>query len=181
MQTEPEIAFRHVEPSEAVQQQIVDEIDRLDALDESLITCRVMVELGDRRHQTGNQYHVRIDLTRPGAEIVVDRRPPEHRAHEELAQAIGEAFEAARKRLLEDKERSRRDVKQHEEPPTGRVRTKFPELGYGFIEDRVGMEIYFHRNAVRAGSFDDLEEGTRVRFRVEQGEEGPQATFVEPL
>ena len=181
MQTEPEIAFRHVQPPAAVKRQIIDEVDRLDALDDRLITCRVMVELPDRRHRTGNLYHVRIDLTRPGAEIVVDRSPPQHRAHEELSQAIGEAFDAARRRLLEVKAKTRGELKQHDEPPIGRVRAVFTALGYGFIQAPDGYDVYFHRNAVRDGGFEALSEGTAVRFQEEAGEEGPQATFVESV
>lgn len=181
MQTEPEIAFRHVELTTDAEQQIIDEIDRLDALDDRLIACRIMVEMPDRRHRTGNLYHVRIGLTRPGAEIVVDRNPPQHEAHEELSQAIGEAFDAVRKRLLEEKAKQRGDVKKHEEPPVGRVRTVFADLGYGFIQAPDGYDVYFHRNAVRNGSFETLAEGKAVRFQEAPGEEGPQATFVEPI
>lgn len=181
MQTEPEIAFRNVEPSQTLKEQIVDHIDRLDELDDQLITCRVMVELRDHRHRRGNLYHVRIDVTRPGAEIVVDRHPPKHDAHEDIQQAVGEAFDAARKRLLEEKAKRRGEVKQHETSPTGHVRTIFPDHGYGFIEAPDGYDVYFHRNALKGVAFDRLEVGTRVRYVEEAGEEGPQASVVEAL
>lgn len=180
MQTEPEIAFRHMEPTEAIERRLADEIDRLDALDDRLITCRIMVELPERRQRKGNLYRVRINLTRPGDEIVVDRHPAEHSAHEDPLLAIGEAFSAARKRLLQAKARRRGEVKEHEGPPRGLVSRLFPGEDYGFIEAADGRDVYFHRNAVANDGFDRLAEGMTVRYVEEQGEEGPQATVVEP-
>ncbi|MDZ7778862.1 MAG: cold shock domain-containing protein [Gemmatimonadota bacterium] len=139
------------------------------------------IELRDHRHRTGNLYHVRIDLTRPGSEIVVNRNPPEHHAHEDVDQAVGQAFDAARKRLLEEKAKRRGEVKQHETPPAGRVRTVFLDHGYGFIEAPDGYDVYFHMNALKGLAFDTLEVGTPVRYVEEAGEEGPQATVVEPF
>lgn len=181
MQTPPEIAYRHVEPTESIKALIADEIERLDALDDRLMTCRVMIELPEHRHRSGDLHHVRIDLTRPGTEIVVDRHPAKHRAHEDILQAIGEAFDTMRARLLEEKSKQRGQVKRHASHPEGRVRTVFHDLGYGFIEALDGHDVYFHRNAVRNGSFEDMAEGARVRYAEEQGDNGPQAMVVELL
>jgi cold shock CspA family protein/ribosome-associated translation inhibitor RaiA len=181
MQTEPQITFRHVEPNAAIEKKLLDEIDRLERLEDRLIACRIMVELPDRRHRKGNLYHVRIDLVMPGEEIVVDRHPPKHSADEDALIAIGEAFDAARKRLVQTKARRQpQDVRHREEPPRGRVSRLVPEEDYGFIEAADGREIYFHRNAVASGGFDRLEIGTPVTFAEEDGEKGPQATIVHP-
>jgi cold shock CspA family protein/ribosome-associated translation inhibitor RaiA len=179
MQTEPQIAFRHVEPNEAARTRILEEIDRLELLDDRLIACRLMIELPERRHRKGNRYHVRIDLVMPGEEFVVDRHPPKHSADEDLLIAIGEAFDAARKRLIQAKDRRRREVKHHEGRPRGRISRLVVEEDYGFIEAADGHEVYFHRNAVASGEFDRLEIGRAVSFQEEQGEKGPQATIVE--
>ncbi len=180
MQTEPEISFLHVEPTEAIRKKLVDEIDRLDRLDDRLIACRVKIDLPERRHKKGNLYHVRIDLTTPGEEIVVDRHPPGHQTLEDPLVAIGEAFDAARKRLIQAKDRRRREMKHHEEPARGRISRLVPEEDHGFIDAADGHEVYFHRNAVAAGAFDRLEIGTGVRFLEEEGDKGAQATIVEP-
>lgn len=176
MQIEPEIAFRNVEPTDEVKEQIRKGIARLENVYDRLTSCRLMVELPDRRHQSGNLYHVRIDLTMPGHEIVIRRVPPEHRANEELSQAMGEAFDRARDKLVEHARQLRGDVKAHEVPAHGRVARLFPE--YGFIEATDGLDVYFHRNSVVRGRYDDLEEGSEVRFVLEQGDEGPQASSV---
>ncbi|MFP3949457.1 MAG: cold-shock protein [Longimicrobiales bacterium] len=38
--------------------------------------------------------------------------------------------------------------------------------------------MYFHRNSLVNGDFEDMEVGTIVRFAEERGEKGPQASSV---
>ncbi|MDH5761135.1 MAG: cold shock domain-containing protein [Gemmatimonadota bacterium] len=178
MQNPPEIAFRNVSPSEAIQESIGDAIDRLDALDARLTSCHVMVEQVEGRQRTGNLFHVRIAMNVPGGELVVSRHPPEHRGHEDITQAIGEAFDDATRMLVESKRRRKGDVKHHQIPDHGKVRTLDVSGGFGFIETLDGQEVYFHRNAVLDRAFDHLEPGTEVRFVPEMGEKGPQASAV---
>jgi len=44
-----------------------------------------------------------------------------------------------------------------------------------------GREVYFHRNSVADGKFDDLKVGQEVRFSETVGDKGPQATSVHPV
>jgi cold shock CspA family protein/ribosome-associated translation inhibitor RaiA len=179
MRIAPEIAFRRVEPDPVIEKMILEGVDALERAFDRIMSCRIMVELPDRRHETGNLYHVRIDITVPGAEIVVDRAPPEHAADEDLARAVDDAFDRARRRLNDFAAQRRGDVKTHEEPAHGVVARLFPE--YGFIDADDGLEVYFHRNSLVDGRYDDLEEGVELNFLVEQGDEGPQATSVKVL
>lgn len=179
MQIEPEIAFRGVEPTKKVVEQIQEGIDSLERVFDDLIGCRIAVEMADHRHRTGNRYRVRIDMSVPGHDLVVDRAPAEHLPQEHLDQAIGEVFDRARRRLIEHGERIRGRVKTHETPSHGRVVRLFPD--YGFVKTSDGAEVYFHRNSLVSGDFDDLEEGAELRFVVEQGDEGPQATSVRTI
>lgn len=176
MQIEPEITFRHVEPTTAMEELIVEGIAGLEAVYDHLVTCRIAVELPVRRHQNGNPYRVRVEMSVPGKELVVDRTPDEHAANTDPRQAIGEAFDRARSMLLDFKKQYWGEVKAHQVPDHGRVVRLFPD--YGFIETPEGEEVYFHANALVKGSFAKLEEGTEVRFVQEQGNEGPQATSV---
>jgi cold shock CspA family protein len=57
----------------------------------------------------------------------------------------------------------------------------FPKEEYGFILQEGGGEVYFHKNALRGLSFQELEDGTEVVFNMEEGRKGPQATAVHPL
>lgn len=116
----------------------------------------------------------------PGDDIVVTRESGEGEMHEPLSKVVNQAFNVARRRLKEAKERREGRVKTHPEQEimavVGRI---LREQGYGFILTPEGREIYFHRNAVLNDDFDRLTPGTGVRFTEEMGKEGPQATTVQ--
>lgn len=178
MQIAPEISFRGLEPGRRLREQLDDEIAALERFCDDIVGCRVMVEVPHQRHESGNLHHVRIDVTVPGEELVVSRDPPEHQAHEELGTTVVDAFAAMRRQLEDYTRRRRGQVKRHEEQPRGKVTKLFPPLDYGFLETPDGTEVYFHRNSVVDGDFDDLDIGDEVRFAREQGVEGPQASTV---
>lgn len=180
MDVPPEIAFRHVDATAAVQDKIEEGLDKLEQVYPRLTSCRIMVEDRTPGRETGRRYHVRIDMGVPGKELVVHRDPPQN-PHEDLVQAVGEAFDVARRRLRKFAEVQRGEVKTHVPQPHGRVLRMFPAEDYGFIESDDGREIYFHRHSVVGGDFDDLEVGSVVRFAEERGEKGPQASTVHPV
>ena len=168
-----QVTLRDISPSTAVEDYIHERAAKLDAFYEKIMSCRVVVEAPVRHHRKGGPFKVRIDLTVPGDELVVNRQ-----ADEDLYVAIREAFDAARRCLEDYSRRQRGSVKAHEGPPQVRVNKLFPEEGYGFLETPDGAEIYFHRNSVLGAGFDRLEIGTEVRFVEEQGDQGPQASTV---
>ncbi|HSM59343.1 MAG TPA: universal stress protein, partial [Longimicrobiales bacterium] len=171
-----ELSSRNVEPSPAIEREVLRGIETLEWLAPDATRCDVMVERRHPRHQTGSLYHVRIDLSVPGEKIVVSRTPPEHRQAETVVTALVEAFRTARRRLLEAQSRTRGDVKHHEVAPHGVVSELFPD--HGFIQGSDGRLVYFHRNSVLGDAWGHLEAGTEVRYVVEQGEQGPQASTV---
>jgi cold shock CspA family protein/ribosome-associated translation inhibitor RaiA len=173
-----QIAFRYMERSEAVEDLIRESSDRLDRFADQVLSCRVVVEAPHGHQEHGNPYRVRIDLTVPGEEIVVNREPLQRTEHRDLGVALRDAFDAAR-RQLEDYLRCRRGhVKSHEGEPHARIARLFPEEGYGFLATPDGRELYFHRNSVLNGGFDRLEVGTEVTFTEGEGKKGPQASTV---
>lgn len=165
--------------SDAVADSIRERAEELERFYDRITGCHVIVESPNRPHQQGNIFHVRIDLTVPGAEIVVGRDPPEHHAHEDVYVAIRDAFDAAR-RQIEDFTRHRhpQQMKIHEHMPAARVSELFPDEGYGFLETEDKRRIYFHRNSVLNEGFGRLEIGTPVHFAEEMGDKGPQASTV---
>ncbi len=176
MQKPLEITFRHMEGSPALEAVVRDRAQKLESFCDEIIGCQVMIEEPHRHHQQGNLYHVRIDLTVPGKEIVVKRSPDDEHAHEDAFVALRDAFDSVR-RQLEDYVRIRRGkVKTHEVPAHGRVIRLAPEQNYGRLETPDGREIYFHRNSLIDAEFDDLAIGTELRFVEEAGEKGPQAS-----
>ena len=181
MQIPVEVTFRDMPHWDAVEQDILDRAERLERFYDKITSCRVVVEAPHLRHQKGQLYNVRIDITVPGREIVVNRLPHEDHAHEEMQVAIRDAFKAAQRQLQDYVRERRGQVKMHETPPHGRVLRLFADEGYGFIETPDGREVYFHRNAVLDEGYDELEVGTEVRFAEEAGEKGPQASTVRPV
>jgi ribosomal subunit interface protein len=178
MQLPLQVSFRDVPPSAAVETKVRDRAARLDRYYDRIMGCRVVIESPHRRHQQGKLYHVRIDLTVPGGELVVSREPLEHHAHEDVYVAIRDAFDAAERRLEDHARRRRGAVKTHAEAAVARVVRLFPLEGYGFIETPDGVEVYFHENSVLDGAFGCLQVGAEVQFVEELGEQGPQASTV---
>lgn len=173
-----QITFREMPPSPAVEANIREKAARLDRFSEHIMACRVVVEAPHRHHRRGKLYHVRVDLTVPGGELVVSREPAAHHAHEDVYVAIRDAFDATVRQLEDYVRRQRCQTKLHEAPLYGRVTRMMPAENHGFIETSDGREVYFHRNSVLGDGFDRLEVGDEVRFAEEVGDEGPQASTV---
>lgn len=176
MQLPLQITVRNVSLSEAAKENIRQKAEKLNTFYEKLTSCRVAVEAPHRHHKKGVLYIVRIDMTVPGAELVVKREP-----HEDLYVAIRDAFSAAQRQLKDYARRQRGDVKFHEEVSHATVAKLFPTEDYGFLETPDGQTLYFHRNSVLNGGFENLEVGMAVRYVEEEGLKGPQASTVEPL
>ena len=181
MQQPIQITFRNMDPSPGIEAAVREKASKLDTLYDKITGCHVVIEAPHRRHHQGVLYHVRIDLTVPGDELVVRRDPPEHHAHEDPYVAVRNAFDAIKRQLQDHVRRVRGSVKLHEEPPVGRVVRIFVDEGFGFVETADGREIYFHANSVIGPGFAALEAGDPVRIVESTGDEGPQASTVEPL
>ncbi|HET9298925.1 MAG TPA: HPF/RaiA family ribosome-associated protein [Candidatus Polarisedimenticolaceae bacterium] len=196
---EPRITYRNVHPTPHIERAVRREVAKLDRYAPDITACHVMIEIPHRHHGAPNPYHVRVELTLPGSQIVVGRQPSLHsRAQDlelgelprefaidapdqEIAVSLRHAFDAARRRLQDTVRRQRHAVKEHATSPLGRVARLFPERGYGFLVAGDGHEVYFHRNSVLDGGFDRLEVGSEVRFAEEHGIDGAQASTVQPV
>jgi ribosomal subunit interface protein len=178
MQIPLQITFRNMEHSDFIESKIREKAAKLEKFAEHITSCRVIIEAPHQHHNKGNLFGVKIDITLPGKEIIADRHPDQHHAHEDAYVAIRDAFDAARRQLEDYVRRRRGDVKYHESEPHGRITQLFPSEDYGLIQTADGREIYFHRNSVLNADFDKLEEGAQVHFSEEMGEKGPQASTV---
>jgi ribosomal subunit interface protein len=178
MQLPLQISFLNLPPSPSVEAVVKEKAEKLDRFAEHIMSCHVFIEAPHKHQHKGELYQVRIDITVPDKEIVATHHSDRNHAHEDVFVAIRDAFNAA-KRQLEDYVRQRRsDVKQHDTQPFGRIQKIFPESDYGLITTSDNREVYFHRNSVLGEQFDHLQEGMRVHFTEEMGEQGPQASTV---
>ena len=61
---------------------------------------------------------------------------------------------------------------------TGTIVRKKPN-GFGFIKpDDGSKDVFFHAQSLVDVAFDDIQEGEKVTFDVEEGPKGPAATKV---
>lgn len=178
MQVPVQVTFRHMSVADAVERRCWEEAEKLERYYDRITSCRIVIEQPHRRHQQGNLFQIRIDLTVPGSEIVINREPPAHHSSEDVHVALREAFDTARRKLEDYARRTRHQVKTHTSKPQAVVTRLFTQDGYGFLETPDGREIYFHRNSVLHDRYDDLTVADVVAFHEEEGEKGPQASSV---
>jgi ribosomal subunit interface protein len=173
-----QITFKGMDSSEAIAANIREKADKMERFSNHLMSCRVVVEAPHRHGHKGQLYNVSIDLGVVGGELAVSHEGPRDHAHEDIYVAIRDAFDAAT-RQLEDYERKQAGkVKEHEVPVHGTIAGM--SLDHGFIDTTDGRQIYFHRNSLVHGDFEELEAGDEVRLVVhpKEGEKGPQASSV---
>lgn len=131
------------------------------------------VELIGTAHHRHGAFEIHLVAAVPGDTITVIRQG------EFVLPLIVEALDVLDRRLREDAEIQQQKVKTHEEfEEHGQVVRIFPEKEFGFLETRDGLEVYFHAHAVKKGKFASLKPGQKVKFGMEEGEKGPQATWV---
>jgi cold shock CspA family protein/ribosome-associated translation inhibitor RaiA len=139
-----------------------------------ILHARVTV-IGTQHHHLGT-FEVHLVVNVSGDVITIIRQG------EFVQPLLVEAFDVLDRRLAEHSSITQQKVKVHEDfTRQGRIIRLFPDREYGFIETDDGSEVYFHANAVKKGSFAALNPGTAVKFGQEEGREGPQATWVQPV
>ena len=108
MQTDLQITVRDMEHSPALERRIREKVKKLEQVYPRIMGCRVVLESPHRHKHQGKQFIVRLDVTVPGKEIVVN-----HDHHEDAYVALRDAFNAARRQLEEYGRIQRGDVKNH--------------------------------------------------------------------
>ena len=148
MQIPLKITLRNLEQSPALEASVREHAERLEKFYDAIIGCSVVVEARHRHHRQGNHFHVRIDLSVPGAKLVVSREPDQHHAYTDVYVAIRDAFDSMRRQLEDFAPRHDQRRKVHAAPAHGCVSELHPAEGYGRIETSDGRTVYFHRNSV---------------------------------
>ena len=103
MQQEVQVTFHNIEHSDAIESDIRNRVEKLSALYNRMIGCRVVVDSPHRNHAKGKTYSIKIEMALPGQELVVNREPVGDFQH-----AVSEAFDVAKRRLKDfaDKQRN---------------------------------------------------------------------------
>lgn len=112
-----QITFHGIDHSEAVEERIRDKVSKLEQFYDRITSCRVAIESHHRNtsnlHHKGEPFHIRIDVTVPGTELVVKRDPKDPHVNEDVYVALRDAFDAMERQLKEFVARQRGDVKAH--------------------------------------------------------------------
>ena len=178
MQVPLEITFKGLERSDAVETDIRQHVQALERYCDRITSCHVTLTLPHRHARQGRIFEVMIRVEVPRKELVVHRHPEQNHAHEDAHVAIRDAFRAIRRQLEDYTREIRGDIKTHVPEPHGIVSELFPLEDYGFLKTPEGRRVYFHRNSVLDGRFDEIDLDTEVTFVEEQGDNGPQASTV---
>lgn len=113
MRSNLQIIWQHLSPSDTIETKIRKHVVKLEKFADQLSDCRVVIAVPHRHHHQGNIYHVQINLTIPGGELVVNRQPSAQQTHEDLHVAIRDAFESAERQLKDYVQQRRGEIKTH--------------------------------------------------------------------
>ena len=178
-----EVVFRNMERSDAIEARVREKAKRLERFFDKIIRCRVVVEAPHRHHHRGKLYQVAIEIDVRGKRLVANHTEPIDHAHEDVYVALRDAFKAATRQLEDHVRTLRGKVKVHEAPPHGRVLQVSLDEGHGLVQTPDGQEVFFNRNSVADGGFDQLQVGTEVRIALapEVAGQEPRAQFVQAV
>lgn len=113
MKIPPKIQFLGMAPTVALEVITRQYIKKLESFAPDLTACRVTLELSQKHQHQGRPFSVRIDVTLPGLELVVNKVQ-----NEDIYVSLRDAFDNM-KRQVEDAVRKRRGQVKHHEPPNG--------------------------------------------------------------
>ncbi|KFE33892.1 HPF/RaiA family ribosome-associated protein [Thioclava atlantica] len=179
MQIEPIISYRNIEPSEAVTTLVKRRISVLERLHDRITGCEVVLDAPQKRKVSGRVFEARLTLHIPGEDFHAERSVAQGSARDDLLLAVNRTFSAAEKHLKRQKKKMGQvEVKHHPPVLHGEVTLLERELGYGYLRADDGREVYFQRDGLTADFWDELETGSRLRFREMEGEKGPFAASV---
>jgi ribosome-associated translation inhibitor RaiA len=177
-----QIAFKNLDNSPHLETLIRERVDRLERFFPRLIGCRVVVE---SRHKSSNAkapLGISVELEVPGRPTIVAKKSDERRDSKgDFLAVVNQVFDAAQRQLEDVARVIARDVKQHEAAgETGCISQIEPLEDYGFVQIREGESLYFTRNAVVDGRFDDIKPGMMVHVTraTTEGPMGPQASSI---
>jgi len=167
------IVVRDMPSSPALEDHIKKKVQKLAQYYNRINSFHVMIEIPQKTHHKGKQFCVKLDLTVPGRELVVNRK-----MNEDVYVAIRDAFHAMIRKLEDYTRRRRGEVKVHESANYGYVKKLVADESFGFIQGMDGLEYYFSLTNVSYPSFDQLQIGDIVHFIGATADEGFQAHRV---
>lgn len=108
-----ELTFRGIDPSDALRDVVLARVARLERFSGDILSCAVVIGRSEHRHRHGNRFDVHVRLKMRGSDIEAGNTPVDDTRHEDAYVAVGDAFDALRRRVQDYAHRRRGDVKAH--------------------------------------------------------------------
>ncbi len=182
-----QIAFRNMASSEFIEAMIRERVERLQRFHHNITGARVVVEVPHRSPESGKTpIGISVEIDVPGHSPIVAKGEQDRREMKgDQSAIINRVFEAIERQLEQTAAIMNREVKNHgaASGDTGVVVRIFPEQNHGFVEVKDSPDLYFSRDVVASGAFDDIAVGTVVHVTraATEGPNGPQASSVKLL
>jgi len=181
-----QISFRNMASSEFIEALIRERVERLQRFHPNITGARVVVEVPHRSPEGGKlPIGITVEIDVPGHKPIVAKGEQDRREMKgDHSAIINRVFEAIERQLEQTTSIMNREVKNHGSAgDTGIVVSIFPEQNYGFVEVKDSPDLYFSREVVASGAFDDIKIGTVVHVTraASEGPMGPQASSVKLL
>ena len=112
MNIQPQINVRGIDNAAEVEEKVLARALRLERYSDEIQRCQIWVEAPHGHHRQGRLCDVRIRITVPNEELVVENQPRDA----DVQVAIRNAFDAARRPLEDYARRRRGEVKSHRPP-----------------------------------------------------------------
>ncbi len=175
---ELKIEAKNLEIRKSWQDKIEEERNRLIRHYANLVLhLRVTLEATPGYKEGG--FEVRLVATIPNDTVAVKRWG------ENVRSLLTEAFDvlgAQLKDIVQKKQNHSKTAKVDgavgDGKVTGIIRKLVPDEEYGFIVTNNKVDVFFHANVLKDVSLNELAEGDEVLFAMEEGDQGPQATWV---
>lgn len=111
--------------SDSIEANVIEKVQKLEQFSKEIISCSVVIEAPNKRHQHGNLFNVNIEVTLPGCDIVASKHSDQNHAHEDVFVAVRDAFNAVRRQLQDFVLKQCGEVKTHPESPHGAIKELF--------------------------------------------------------
>ncbi len=174
---ELKIEAKNLDIRKSWQEKIEEERDRLNRHYANFVLhLRVSIEATPGYKEGG--YEVRLVASVPNDTVAVKRWG------ESVRSLLTEAFDVLGAQLKEivKKKQNHKAVKVSgaviDGKSTGIVRKIVADESYGFIVTDDKLDVFFHANSLKDVAINELAEGDEVLFAMEEGAQGPQATWV---
>ncbi|MBS1997724.1 MAG: HPF/RaiA family ribosome-associated protein, partial [Cyanobacteria bacterium SZAS LIN-2] len=78
MKLPAQVVFKNMERSEWIEEQVLGYANKLDQFCGQIMSCRVTIDMPHKHQVKAKCYHVTVDVTVPGEEIVVNKEDGAH-------------------------------------------------------------------------------------------------------